>query len=904
MARFVAATPLESALHAGDADATLALLHAATPAERAAQRAVVVRMMKLAHTARWSKDTSEWGGKSTDGQLRALEIATVLCGTAADVAESWVDDAVLVSLCTEFRPRSLDGLADALLKRSPEKIRTVQRLIIAGLAERPDSDDYTLGLIALPHVTRDAGKLAEMFAADPGLRAVLPRVFDIEGTGDVSLSSSDKYSHASLAWGPILLALIDDGLATRAQMLDRTLDALERDWPQYRAGWFSRFHTELAPSDAELLARLPRYLTLCASRIAPTVTLALAVLKQLDAAAPIAGDALIEALRPALASTVKAQVEAALKLVDRVVARDLQLAGQAADVAAMGLLHEAAPVQTAVLARLARWGVDDALRARLDGLASGLAATNRAALQALVANVNDAATGSKAPSMPTQISTGRGPVDPIADDRRIAPIADPHELVECIAHVFEHPDDVEGFERAIAGLVVVAPVVDARPLFAPVLKRAARMERLLPRELARLLRLVVAGEIDAGHVGVDRTGHPSPLQRLLVDRIDDLARMSLHGRRLEPLATPTHRGGYIAAERLAQRWQAHVDAGAPPSEAEQVRAVLRLAPAREVPASVRALADTPFARALRYALRDDIAPGVERALFAAAARIRHPGADDLVLEARHPGLGPDGALAARFAWRVRTDSHEAQGKIYTHHHFELETEPRATRPADYLPAVLRHCMDDVEHRYLRWASFAGDDAGAIRYLATLLPSDLQAFFAEGARMMGGNIDWWEAQWQNRAYLEPLLDPATPMEPMACLLLALALAGKEPGQTAVAVDALVHAYAQGRFKSSRGLGDTLRALLATPLLKATRLHKSLQAALRADPRIADFVFELLCAALQARPEDPPRDMAALLGLLLELKVAGEHILPPAARDALGAMKLGGNGGALQRQLLRD
>ncbi len=896
-------TPLEAAIHAGADTAVLALLRAETPSQRAVHRAGLVRMVKLVQEARWRSDTDAWGGRPTREQQRSLDAAIVLCGTTADVVEAWVDDDVLVAVGTEFRPRSLDGLADALLKRSPEKIRTVQRLIVAGLADRPDSDDYALGLIALPRVTRDADKLAAMFAADPGLRAVLPRVFDIEGTGDVSLSSSDKYSHASLAWGPILLALVDDGLATRAQLLDRTLDALERDWPQYRAGWFSRFHAELAPTDAELQRRLPRYLALCASRIAPTVTLALAVLKQLDTVAPIAGDALLEALRPVLASTVKAQIEAALKLADRAVAREPRLAAQAADAAAMGLLHEAAPVQATVLARLARWGVDDALRARLDGLAAGLAATNRAALQVLIATPEAIARESDASTPSSPVATGHGPVDPLADERRVAPVADLHELVDCIAHVFEHPEDIEGFERAIAGLIVTDPVGDARLLFAPVLKRAARMEKLLPRELARLLRFVVSRETVPGSVSTGHRGHRSPLERMLIDRIDDLARMSLAGRSLEPLATPTHRGGYIAADRLAQRWRSHVVAGVMPCEAEQVRALLRLAPARSAPAEVHALADAPFVRALRYALGEDIAPGAERVLFAAAARIRHPGVDDPALEARHPGLGPDGALAARYAWHVRADSHVAQGKTYTHHHFELEIEPRAERPVEYLPAVLRHCTEDVEHRYLRWRSFAGVDAGAIRYLATLLPSDLQAFFAEGARMMGGNIDWWEAQWQNRAYLEPLLDTTTPMGPMACLLLVLALAGKEPGQTAIAIDALVHAHAQGRFESSQALGDTLRALLATPLLKAARLHKSLQAALRSDSGIAGFVFELLCAALQARPDDPPRDMAALLGLALELKVAGERTLPSAARDALAVMKLSGSGRALQRELLK-
>ena len=902
MAAFVPATALETAIHAGDADSTLALLRTATPSQRAAERAAVVRMMKLAHVAWWSSDTSEWGGKSTDGQIRALHVAVVLCGTADDVADTWIGDELLLALGAEFRPRALDGLAGTLLARSPQHIRKVSRLVAAGLAERPDTDAYALGLIALPNLIRKQDDLVALFATDPGLRPSLPRVLDIEGTGDTSLASSDKYNHNPWSmWGTLLLSLVDDGLATRAQLLDRTLDALERDWPQYRAGWFSRFHGELAPTDDELQARLPRYLALCASRIAPTVTLALAVLKRIDAVAPVAGDDLLEALRPAMAATVKAQVEAALKLADRVVAREPRRAAQAADIAAMGLLHEAAPVQAAVLVRLERWGVDDALRARLDGLAAGLAATNRPALQALLA-ADVAAPAASGPAT-TAVATGNGAVDPLGDDRRVTPVADLHELADCIAHVFEHPDDVESFERAIAGLVAAAPIVDDRALFAPVLKRAARMDQLLPRELARLLRFVVAGEVIAGRVGQDHGGNSSPVEQLLVERIDDLARLSLLGRRLEPLATPTHRGGYVAADRLAQRWQAHAAAGAAPSEAEQARALLRLAPGRVMPKDVSALADAPFVRALRYALGDDLAPGAERSLFAAAARIRHPGSDDVALESHHPGLGPDAALAARYAWRIDARTHEVDGKTYTNHYFLLDVELSAAANADGLFAVQRHRPAGASRRYFRWWSFAGIDAGAIRYAATLLPCDLGAFFAEGARAIGNNLDWWEAQWQNRAYLEPLLDPATPMTPMARLLLVLALAGKEPGQTAVAVDALVHAHAQGRIDSTKALADTLRELLATPLLKAARLHRSLQAALRADPRIAGLVFELLCATLQARPEDPPRDIASLLGLLLELKVEGARTLPDEARAALAAMKLGGNGRALQRQLLQ-
>ncbi|MBK7006803.1 MAG: hypothetical protein IPH37_18085 [Burkholderiales bacterium] len=75
---------------------------------------------------------------------------------------------------------------------------------------------------------------------------------------------------------------------------------------------------------------------------------------------------------------------------------------------------------------------------------------------------------------------------------------------------------------------------------------------------------------------------------------------------------------------------------------------------------------------------------------------------------------------------------------------------------------------------------------------------MEPFFAEGAHALGNNLNWWEANWQNRAYLDVLIEPTTPMTPMALLLLAVALAGKEPGQTALAVDALAHSVQVGAY----------------------------------------------------------------------------------------------------------
>ncbi|HEY9064666.1 MAG TPA: DUF6493 family protein, partial [Burkholderiaceae bacterium] len=457
----------------------------------------------------------------------------------------------------------------------------------------------------------------------------------------------------------------------------------------------------------------------------------------------------------------------------------------------------------------------------------------------------------------------------------------------------------------VTELVRIAPIAeDDKPLFAPVRKRAARMQKLLPRELARLLLFVLDGTRAAGHAAQDHGGNVSPMEGVLNERIDALMDVAAQERRLPPLSSPTHRGGFIAPDPFIDRVAAHRAAGLVSPEIEQVCGLLRLASdgTPELRSRARAMPDDAFTRALRYALGDDVSPGAQRELFAAAARIRHPRADDATLDALHPCLGPDGARAARYAWHVHTRSHTYDDKTYTHHDLLLETQPVPADVPSARLAVLRHPPAGNARKHYRWWSFAGIDEGAIRYSATLLPSDPEAFFAEGARAIGNNLDWWEAQWQNRAYLELLLDPVTKMTPMACLLLVLGLAGKEPGQTATAVDALVRAHAEGRFAMAEGPADTLRAVLATPLIKAARLHKSLLAATRADAQTHTVVFELLCAAVQARPGDPPRDMGLLLDLLLELKIGGSRSLPTATRAALAEMKLTGNARPLQRRLL--
>lgn len=922
---FVPADALERAVHQGDLDATLALLKAMPAAQRKACGESLERMGRMMRSSHWqgSPYARQWGGEAHTAQYRALQAAAV-CMAPSDFLDHAhpklaLDRDTVAALCKQFGVDSaawrsaLQHAAEAAVKAFPGHILPLQDLVAAGLIDRPQGDDYLIGLMALPRALRRTDTIGEKFDSDPGLYQAALRLFDLEGTGEHNLSAVDKYNHSPQnAWSHIFIAGIARGEFTRAQLLDKTLGTLERDWPQFRAGWFSRFHETLAPTADEMAPFALRYLGLCQSRIPPTVALALGALKALHAAGHVDGASLLGALQPAFYASAKSQVDAALKLAEAAVKREPALAHEASAVALHGLVHEAADLQKKIIERLKAWGMDDAARTELAAHAQGVATVNRPALLALVgeaavdapadtANAADAAVVDPA-------SVGAGPLDPLDASRALLPISDAADLVDCIAFVLENPKDIDEVERVLEALVRMAPL--SQPLlkqFAPVMKRARKLAQAeVQGRLAHLLAFVVAGE-RTGEAEEEKEQKEKREKKkpeageFLELRVRDLIDQAAQGWGLAPLASATHGRGFIDPAVFIERIAAYQARGVLPPLGEQVRGLLRLAPPGERSAALldkaRRLADAPLVRALRHALgEDDIAiaakNGDEQAVFAAAARIRHPGGDDAHVLAALGELGPDGAIAARYSWSVTARSSAYDGKTYVHHDLVLAAAQVPPSTPKTLVAVRRAGVKSAF------------DEALLRHMATVLPSSLEAFFADGSRQVGNNLDWWEVEWQDRAYLALLLDPTvsvTAAQPMAVLLLALALAGKEPGQTAMAVDALVQSFTEGRLDVP-ALGAQLRALLASPIVMAKRYARSLQAAVRADARLAAPVFDLLCDMLAADVDNPPKDLAALMELLLEIALSSQRALPAPARELLSALKLGGKGRAAQKNLL--
>lgn len=906
-------SPLEVCILAGDITGVMDLVDAMSPAERAANLPAVARLVH----ARWrmlrpqqcdpANPTQALDKRQANRLFRAIDLARFLCASEHAAADYWMHIGVqdIAAFRQRYRPAPSSQPIEKQLRgeHNWHYRRHVHRAIVAGLIERPQTDEYLQALF-FGDLRAESNIVLNHVDADPGLAPHLLQLFEHEGTSDGSFAAVEKYCHdPALTWTRAFLTLCERGVYTRTQLLDKTLGALACDWPQFKSGWFSRFHESLAPTVDEMAAFAPRYLALCHSRIAPTVGLAMDALVRLYKAGHLDDTQVCEAMQPVMASAVKGRVLSGLELLGQVVRDTPARAAGISAMAAHALAHTAPDVQKKAIACLQSWGLDAAGQEVARGYLPFVSAVNRAALAKLVGSAQAVASASARPPAAAGASAPAWPpaparLSPLDASRALQPLVHVADLVERMAYVLENPADVDEWERVAEALVRLAPIPAAdRAAFLALKKRARRLDwdsKPLGFALAQLMACALGGET-TDIASLDASAAKVSTHDFIAQRTLGLMSQAAAGLGLAPLSAPTHRGGFIDPRQLVARIAACQRADAALPLSEQVFALMRLVPAsvdadaaRDALQQACSLKDQPVVQALRHALGDTVAvphDDAAQALFVAAARIRSPHRDDALTLAAFGSLGPHGPAAAQLDWHVgSSEPGEAGYAVFHTLHVTCRPEPQRTGPHHHGMALCaKHLASE------RWQTET--DASTIGFAASLQPSNLEPFFAEGARSLGNNLDWWEAQWQNRAYLDVLLQPTTPMTPMACLLLAVGLAGKEPGQGALAVDALVHSVQDGRLDVT-AMGQTLARLWATPLVKGPRLAKSLAAAVQAHAAMPAAVFALLCAMAEVQPGAPRKDLSSLLELLLELKLAQGLDLPASTRTALQAMRLSG------------
>jgi hypothetical protein len=775
-------TELETAIEAGDVERTLAALETMPEVERRAAAPVLAGLHAKVHRE-----------EPFSARHTAATLALFGTGTLAQAMKCGYDgDPAIARVLLARRPAWLQEWCDAVADR---RWPLVRRLARAGAVERRSSERYTIGLISQSTLVHPVA----LFEEQPELlETELWDLFVYEGNGENSLSSADKYAKGGRGWSGALSILEARGTVSRARLLDASLDALERDFPQFRAGWFSRFHESLAPTLNERAARAERYVRLLNSRVPPTVTFALGMLASLEAAGRPLPVATLRALTTAYSAKAKSTALDALKLGAVLLEREPEPARRASAAAfAVALEHPEREVQSAALDVLERHAerADPALRDRLASVANLVVPSLRERFRAAFASPDAAPV----PALPRE-EVAAAPFE----RARIAPIVDVDELVEAYAAVLESeaaPEDLERVLDGVSRLCAERPA-DFERVTGPLRKRAERI--LDPKQdfkfapLRRVFAALACAWLSGEYAPPTRLPD-DPVPAFLFRRVDEAGARIARGRAAPLLAAPTHRGCTIEPLRLVERFAASDGS----ERYDAIAALLRLsyggrADARPV---ARGLAGEAGA-ALRYALGDGgCAAGSDTALWIAASRARVPRAYDPLIDAAFPGFGPDAAQPAvpDMTWDVRestvTDPRTGRARTYRFcsTRFSLTPPLPAGVPAD-LPTVNR------------WRAAARGSAyeaspELLRWCGSIRPLERDAWFAEGCVRVGGNLDWHSAQWANRTYFEPLLESDVPVGTAGALLLSLGLLAKDATEGVLAVDGLGVALADGRLDAS-------------------------------------------------------------------------------------------------------
>lgn len=317
---------------------------------------------------------------------RVAVLATASLGQVkrfgADIISSsrWYDIDAEIETLHDRRPDWLRNWCEWFLDRFLWQWSPVRRLIRERLCEPPGTEMYVLGMIPGVRDNESEHEVLSGLRKDPELLdSMVWRLFDIQGNSNASLAYIGDITGEEKGWSYALRELSKEGLLDRQRLLDESLAALNRDFSQYYAGWFSRFHEYMEPTVEERAARADRYLDLLASPIQPTVTMAVKSLQALHKAGQLDGAAFVARAEPVLYAKAKGTVKPVLGILGGIAGKQPALAVEAARLAAVALEHKAPEIQEAALTLIEKHGnSDDAgLMNAVETRLSVMAATTR-----------------------------------------------------------------------------------------------------------------------------------------------------------------------------------------------------------------------------------------------------------------------------------------------------------------------------------------------------------------------------------------------------------------------------------------------------------------------------------------------------------------------------------------------
>lgn len=476
----------------------------------------------------------------------------------------------MIRALQELLPPNVPGLANAILK-SPEFFVPVREMVRLQICEKPDSEDFSIAIIAAPRmVFADFKNRPTSFSdwIDKNMDIIeedVWRIFQHEGNQEFSLSSQDKYFQSGDNWMTVLHRLSEEGKISRKRLLEESLNALGRGFIQFRSAWFSAFHDSLKPTLEERVLLTQKYLLLLGSPIGPSVAFAINNLKVLDKADKLDPDALISNINPCMVAKQKAVVLSALALLERAVQRNASLSKTASQLAIEGLLHESPEVQTKVIAFISRYGdkQNSELSSKIVSYFDAVSPSVKDELKPWIEAESENLTELELENYQYKNYYCEG--WPFAQCGRIAPVEDEEELLQLAGYCMENPLAAMELERLMDGVSrLEASSEKFQHSGLPLVMRAERLIKNL-RQRSTSLQFIVAKFVCTwlhGPVEIEEfeQSHLAPSLRILDKRMDEILERREQKKFLPLLSFPTHENGWIDMQVLESRknlWRQH-----------------------------------------------------------------------------------------------------------------------------------------------------------------------------------------------------------------------------------------------------------------------------------------------------------------------------------------------------------
>ena len=795
----------------------LAFLAERSPKERRQYAKLALRTMKEIDKewmASYSSQKTSLFKKSIHEQLDNARVCVLATATPGELKKlGWrviPRDGFVVEVIRELQPDWVNQWVQDLSENEPRTYHNIRLLYDAGLCDKPSGEGYILGMIeGLPgwriapsSLWDKETTLAERIRRTPDIRDDdVWRLFEVEGGGDLSLSSFDKYISKKIGgWSDALIELSADGTLSRDRLLDESLNALERDFAQFRAGWFSRFHDAMQPTLQERAARRDQYLRLLGSSIPPTVSFALKAISQLDKADDLPPGDLIACIHPVLQARAKGTVTSGLRLIANAVKRAPELSVDACKLSATALIHEAADVQRKALDLIDSLGaVDDVdVVAALCDYADGVAPSLQTRLSEMI--------GDAGPSPRIDETEDISAMERLFE---VEPISSFDQLNHEFLHVLEDASQPLQIERVLDGLARFGAdrPQDFDKRVGPLQKRAAAIVKRLPDDqlqyqIARLAYAFAASEKLSDE---DTFRYPSagiaPYSRnrererrsfediFLARNIDILAQVGA-GYRLPLLSAPTDSRGFVAAEELLSRYSQYKAEQAEPGPVDTALALMRLSPDEREGTLKILKPDNDYERAFAFALGADLPSGKTDWLWVAAAAARLPYVDEPEISKKHGSGFPDAGARARYSISFE------HTKYFTWLLMRVEPRIKGNVPPSFL-ATMFHLTSAGDNSY---GTVCGYHVNMIRWCSTIWPLNPEPFFSQGVMVFDHSQRLANSPYAG--FLEPMLEPHITIGEMGSVLLALGLASSDPAVKSVALDVIFRRNGATGFRRNR------------------------------------------------------------------------------------------------------